>query len=752
VANASSPLRNASFAIALLVFLLPAPAQTSSPPDETGTRDRLVRLSSGAPEGLFRIDLGITDAAGNPVTDLAPGELTLLDNGQPSRIFTLDGSGPTSPEPVPELILVLDAVNLPASQFTSVQKAIARFLGENGGRLDMACMLYRLTRDGLYSSLKPIRDGNLLAKEAEQNQSPRTVWRADFRSDFGSLGSSESGSNRDQRSLRALGAIAIDSREVAGRKVVVWIGPGWPVLQGGENGFDEFTELSTRLREARITVDNITAWPNPESISGLFNYRDFLDPPRSPKTMQPQRMALPVLAIQTGGLVIESSDTPNQPAIGQFLDQEIERCAAHARSYYTITFSPPRTEQVDEYHDLGVMVARPGVTARAPAGYYNEPVYFDNPHHGFEKVAVAALEQIVHSETGLVRRLPNLELTERLSTPRLDALLTLVKGERERQALISLADLSLALPPPPDEIVHQPAPTIEEQQAILERTVDYLVNSIPKLPDFFAARNTMRYEEPPERNDESWKLHHADSTLRFATSEHATVLYRNGNEVVEKKAKLGKRQPATQFARNLETWGTFGPILSSVLSSATKSQSTLTWKRWERWKDGNVAVFSFNVPATANPLFEVTFCCLPEGNGSSPYHNLTGYLGEFAVDPTTGAITRIVITADLDEDRDPTVPIIRSQVMVEYGAQQLGGKVYFCPVRSVSISRGRSLRQLHEWAMSFRLYSYFETMINDVTFGGYHKFGSEARILAGFEESPENGPESGQNQPSKRAH
>jgi hypothetical protein len=33
------------------------------------------------------------------------------------------------------------------------------------------------------------------------------------------------------------------------------------------------------------------------------------------------------------------------------------------------------------------------------------------------------------------------------------------------------------------------------------------------------------------------------------------------------------------------------------------------------------------------------------------------------------------------------------------------------------------------------LSSYFETMINDVTFGGYRKFGSEAHILPGFEET-----------------
>ena len=53
----------------------------------------------------------------------------------------------------------------------------------------------------------------------------------------------------------------------------------------------------------------------------------------------------------------------------------------------------------------------------------------------------------------------------------------------------------------------------------------------------------------------------------------------------------------------------------------------------------------------------------------------------------------------------------------------------------MEISRGRSERELHEWDMMFNVYSYFETMINDVTFGGYHKFGSEVRILPGFEKT-----------------
>jgi hypothetical protein len=375
------------------------------------------------------------------------------------------------------------------------------------------------------------------------------------------------------------------------------------------------------------------------------------------------------------------------------------------------------------------------LTVRAPTGYYNEPVYFDNPRPGIQKVTVAQLEDLVPSQTDLLRKLQNLELTERLSTPRLDALLSVIHGERERQALTADADLSFALAPPADEIVDRPPPPVEEQRAILQRTFDYLQNAIPKLPDFYALRNTVRFEEPPEGDNEIWKMSHQDQTLHFATGEHATVLYRNGHEMVEKKKKLGKRRVVRGVrARDLETWGTFGPILAYVLTAAATSPSTLIWKRWERGKYGDLAVFSYRAAST-NIAPEITYCCLPEGDATTLYRNKADTYGEFALNPDTGAIMRIVINADLNEERDPDVPLIRSQVMVEYGPEELGGKTYICPQRSVEISRGRSERELYEWGMVFSLYSYFETMINDVIFGGYHKFGSEARILPGFEET-----------------
>jgi VWFA-related protein len=673
-------------------------------------------------DGLLSIDVVVTDSAGKAISDLAPWDFTLLDNGQPAKIRTFHNSLEAS-EPAPELIFVLDTVNLSPEQLSETEKSLHRFLQRNNGQLGSKCFLYRLTREGLFSSLRPSTDGALLVKELEGSRSLWTVWRADGPG-TNSLGSWDSGLTPNRLSQRALGAIAISQRDVPGRKVLVWIGPGWPV-NAGDAGFDEATELSSRLREARITLDNINVWLNP---TPSYLDRDYLDAPRAQEDMQPAKMALQAIATQTGGLVLDSSDD---------LDGAIESCAEKARNFFTLTFNPPHTGQVDEYHNLRVQIDRPGLTVRAPTGYYNEPVYFDSPRPGVEKVTVAQLENLVHAKTDLQRKLADLELTERLSTPRLDALLKVIHGERERQVLTADADLSLALAPPPDEIVDRPPPSLGDQRAILLRTFDYLKNAIPKLPDFYALRTTSRFEESPESDKESWKMPHQDRTLHFAGGEHATVLYRNGHEEVEKKKKLGKGPVVRGVrGRDLETRGTFGPILSFLLTAAASRPSTLSWKRWERGKDGDLAVFTFRASGTNN-VPELTYCCLPEGNGTTLYRSRTDDYGEFAVNPETGVILRIVINADLDEERDPEVPLIRSQIVVEYGPEELGGKTYICPQRSVEVSRGRSERQLHEWGMAFSLYSYFETMINDVTFGGYHKFGSEARILPGFEETEE---------------
>jgi VWFA-related protein len=523
VINRLNPQRTAF--IAGIIFLGGCGAGGQTPPlrDPSIAQKPLAPLSATDPvvrEGLFSIDLVVADSAGDSDSDLAPWDFTLLDNGQSAKIRTLHKSLEAS-EPAPVLIFVLDSINLPPQQLQQTESAIVQFLRRNSGRQEAACFLYRLARDGLFSSSKLTRDGNLLAKELERHKSPRIVWRSGRNDEPNLLRSLEGSSQPNPLSLRALGSIAIDQREIAGRKVVVWISPGWPVNRG-DIGFDEATELSTRLREARIVLDNVSVWPN---LDKSFNYHDYLEAPRSQKDMQPARLALQVIATHTGGLVLDSSGD---------LDRDIERCVEEERKFYTLTFNPPHTNRMDEFHDLRVQVARPGLTVRAPTGYYNEPVYFDNPRPGIEKVTIAQLEELVHSQTDLLRKLANLELTERLSTLRLDALLRVIHGERERQALTADADLSLALVPPADETVNRPPPPVEEQRAIFRRTFDYLNNAIPKLPDFYALRNTVLFEVPPQRDNEIWKMPHQDQTLHFATGSTLQFSIETGTKWLRK--------------------------------------------------------------------------------------------------------------------------------------------------------------------------------------------------------------------------
>jgi hypothetical protein len=184
-----------------------------------------------------------------------------------------------------------------------------------------------------------------------------------------------------------------------------------------------------------------------------------------------------------------------------------------------------------------------------------------------------------------------------------------------------------------------------------------------------------------------------------------------------------------------------------VLSTAADRQSSLSWSRWEKGERGNLAVFRFMVPSSV-PIFEITYCCLPEGSGTTVYRTMTGYRGEFAVDPSSGAIMRLAIEADLSENRNPLSPMIRSGLVIDYAPVEIGGKQYISPVRSVSVSRGRTLKMMKDWGLPFIVYGPHELLVNDFTFSDYHKFGSESRILTEFEETEPTAPAS----PQSKAH
>jgi len=154
--------------------------------------------------------------------------------------------------------------------------------------------------------------------------------------------------------------------------------------------FDAITEFSTRLREARISLWEATEWLSKDTLGNPLPISDFVDPKYlagvKPDIQDIGYLALNVWAIQSGGGLLATKKD-----LSGVISQRIEE----SRKFYSLTFDPQHTEQMDEYHRLEVECAEPDLSARTRAGYFDEPVYYDQPNAMTERVTVEQFKQIL---------------------------------------------------------------------------------------------------------------------------------------------------------------------------------------------------------------------------------------------------------------------------------------------------------------------------------------------------------------------
>ncbi len=345
------------------------------------------------------------------------------------------------------------------------------------------------------------------------------------------------------------------------------------------------------------------------------------------------------------------------------------------------------------------------------------------PALGARRVTADQLEQAIATLHGkrdvdFAWQLSGLQLTERLSAARLAGLEKGLPGEKSRQAMVVLADESDFLDPPAEEIPATATPDFGAQRQMMALVVAYVGKTIPQLPNFFATRVTTRFEDTPQLGLSPYQ------PLHLVGNSSATVLYRNGREVVD----TGTAKKPRPMNAKLNTMGVFGPILGTVLVDAARSK--LAWSHWEQGAAGPEAVFKYDV-AKEKSHYEVSYCCVAEEGPTyvadlHPFQRIVAYHGEMAVDPASGTILRLSVEAELR----PTDPISRADILVEYGAVEIGGKTYFCPVRSVSLSVEQMVQVIGPYASPVaRARQPLQTSLNDVSFEEYHLFRSDARVL-----------------------
>jgi len=329
----------------------------------------------------------------------------------------------------------------------------------------------------------------------------------------------------------------------------------------------------------------------------------------------------------------------------------------------------------------------------------------------------------------MAQALSRLELTERLSDTRFTHLKGNLPGDKSQQELLILADQSIFLSPPDDEIVQEPAPDPSATRQMLVQIVNYVNTTVRQLPNLMAVRETTGFEDRPseDRLDATGTLSLSYLPIHFVGKSSIAVTYRDRKEVVDENATKSLKQGAP--IGGLATTGEFGPILSTAVADALKGK--ITWARWEQGTSSRVAVFRFEIPDEKSS-YHVKFCCVPEGYSDSGQPELkafderASYHGEITFDPADGSILRITMEGEMP----PKGLVSNAGIAIEYGPVEIAGKSYICPLKSVSVLRAHTAMQQ---GMSSRTnyQGHAKTYLNAVEFSQYRRFGSEIHILAG---------------------
>jgi VWFA-related protein len=365
----------------LLCFASAVVAEQSSAPAAQGQRQETpdrnhpalshrAAPNSGAAAGEIKLDVLVTDAAGHPVPGLEQQDFTVLDDKKPREIRSfqaVDGSAGkvAAGDPPVEVILLIDATNNSLHNIASERSQIEKFLRQNGGHVAQPLTLMIFSEQGVQVQPQPSSDGNQIAQSLDKSGAALHLVQR---------GSGYDAIERVDLSLKTLRSIAAVEAPKPGRKMLIWIGPGWPMLEGPgyrasdatqRSLFNAIVETTRMLREARITMYNVNP-PDPDSPAMMRTsyYKSFLKGVRSAHETDSGALSVPVLATHSGGLVLNTA--------GDLVSQ-LNRCVAEAKAYYTIGFEASATEHTDEYHGLEVRLDKPDVKARTNAGYYAEP-------------------------------------------------------------------------------------------------------------------------------------------------------------------------------------------------------------------------------------------------------------------------------------------------------------------------------------------------------------------------------------------
>ncbi len=333
-----------------------APAQAAENPGLTANANSVT------------LDVFVGDKLGHPVHGLTQQDFTVLDNGQPAQLTGFRAVDASTNPNASSVLVVVDMINNNIVSVEREREQVNQFLLQDGGKLGHPVSIAAMTETGVKMMHGYSQDGHALSEAFKQLQSQiRAVGRS-----AGFYGAAE----RLQESLTALTQISFYLSKQPGRKLVIVIGPGWPMLPGagtqeGEKQrdwvFNTLVQITNTLRESHVALYSVN--PFFLGASDPFYYQAYRKPVKQADKAEFPYLALQVFAEHSGGLALES---------GNDVVGSINTILRDAGAYYQLTFSGAPADRINELHTLQVKTTKPDATTRTNSFYYARPTPLGN--------------------------------------------------------------------------------------------------------------------------------------------------------------------------------------------------------------------------------------------------------------------------------------------------------------------------------------------------------------------------------------
>jgi VWFA-related protein len=393
-----------------------APQEPAAPAREARPATPVIRITTR----LVQVSVVAHDGHGNPIADLTQEDFRLFDNGQEQKItyFSKDssevraGEAPPLPAdtwsnqssrggsvPVNLTVILFDQVNTQAADQASARNQIIRFL--NQMRPEDRIALYALG-DGIRVLHDFTSDAASLLQALARAKARNGRLVPENESAIGAIGDTSGDPDLDSfleaadsaftqyqvtdrvlRTTDALEAIAAHVGKLPGRKNLLWVSGGFPLMIGYDmdqtmvqaTGLDnrsfllEVDRAGRALNDANIAVYPVDAHQLRASLSAFG-----VNPPPTtraattrPTTVIGDRSGVDTMeniAARTGGVAYHDTND---------LSGAIRSAIDDSRVVYTLAYAPSHNDWDSKFRKIKVETRRPGAHLRFRNGYFAFP-------------------------------------------------------------------------------------------------------------------------------------------------------------------------------------------------------------------------------------------------------------------------------------------------------------------------------------------------------------------------------------------